>query len=104
MFQYVELEHQDRFGLIPGVLPSTGLWYLQFADDTVLLANSASLANRLLHGVQRNGHSFGLSLNTAKCEHLALNSQKHIYFHTGNPTALPANIAEARGWATRCHQ
>ena len=70
MFQYVELEHQDRFGLIPGVLPSAGLWDLQFADDTALLANSASLANRLLHAIQRHGHSLGLSLNTAKCEHL----------------------------------
>ena len=54
-------------------------------NDTVSLANSASLANRLLHGVQRHGHSLGLSLNTAKCEHLALNSQERLYFRSGNP-------------------
>lgn len=55
------------------------IWDLQFADDIVLMTNSAQLANRLLHGVQRHGYRFDPELNLEKCEHLALHSPEHIY-------------------------
>lgn len=86
MFKYVEVEHIDRFGEIAAPLSKPEpIWDLQFADDTVLLANSAELACRLLHGVQRHGYLFGLELNPEKCEHLAFNSESRVYFRTGNP-------------------
>ena len=81
MFKYVEAEHIDRFGEIAAPLSKPEpIWDLQFADDTVLLANSAELACRLLHGVQRHGYLFGLELNPEKCEHLAFNSESRVYF------------------------
>lgn len=86
MFKYVEAEHLQRFGYIaPPLNKPVPVWDLQFADDTVLLANSAELANRLLHGVQRHGYLLGLELNPDKCEHLAFNSEKRVHFRTGDP-------------------
>lgn len=89
MFNYVEAEHEMRFGLIPSVFPTTPpSWDLQFADDMVLMANSAQLANRLLHGVQRHGFRFGLELNADKCEHIAVNSEETVHMRTGDKLHL----------------
>ena len=84
--KYVEVEHIDRFGKIAAALSKPEpIWDLQFADHTVLLANSAELACRLSHGVQRHGYLFGLELNLEKCEHVAFNNECRVYFRTGNP-------------------
>ena len=60
LFHDVENQYTSLFGLIPGVIHTPSpLWDLVYADDTVLLSNSAQ---------------------HAKCDHLRLNSDQRICY------------------------
>ena len=81
LFHDVENQYTSLFGLIPGVIHTPSpLWDLEYADDTVLLSNSAQHATRMLHLIQHFGAQPGLLLNEDKCDHLRLNSDQRIYY------------------------
>ena len=64
-----------RFGYVaPPLNQLSPLSDLQFADDTILIANSAELSSRMLHDMGC----------PAKCEHLAFNSEQRVYFRSGD--------------------
>ena len=50
------------------------LWDLEYADDTVVMARSGSLVERILHLLMKRADLVGLKLHSHKCEHLRLNS------------------------------
>ena len=68
---------------------------LEYADDTVLLSNSADQLTRLLHLVQEEGRIRGLTLNEDKCEHMSLNTTRRIYYQPSTSTPCPASSAQA---------
>ncbi len=81
MFQDVEDSYVAQYGLLSGVInTSSPLWDLEYADDTVLLSNSAEQITRLLHLLQREASVRGLLLNFDKCAHLRLNSLERVPF------------------------
>ena len=81
LFHDVELKHENTYGMLAGVINAPSpLWDLEYADDTVLLSNSAEQLNRMFHLIQHEGSKRGLILNEDKCEHLRLNSEASIYY------------------------
>ena len=62
-------------------------WDLEYADDTVLLFNSAQQLTRLLHLLQREAYIRDLTLNFDKCAHLRLHSTERASFssHFSSP-------------------
>jgi len=53
---------------------------LDYADDTVLMAGTAALANALLQEVQREAEPYGLRLNEGKTERIAMDSDAPVFF------------------------
>ena len=81
LFHDVELKYENTYGMLARVInPPSPLWDLEYADDTVLLFNSAEQLTRMLHLIQHEGSKRGLILNEDKCEHLRLNSEASIYY------------------------
>ena len=81
VFHDVELKYENTYGMLAGVINTPSpLWDLEYADDTVLLSNSAEQLTRMLHLMQHEGSKRGLILNEDKCEHLRLNSEASIYY------------------------
>ena len=79
LFFDVERSYISQFGLLSGVINTPfPFWDLEYADDTVLLSNSAQQITRLLHLLQREAHIRGLTLNLDKCAHLRLHSDSRI--------------------------
>ena len=79
LFFEVEQSYISQFGLLSGVINTPfPFWDLEYADDTVLLSNSAQQITRLLHLLQREAHVRGLTLNVDKCAHLRLHSDSRI--------------------------
>ena len=62
LFSLVVMEPMDELGPTPGI--ALQLWYL---DDGIFIGNRPEVAS-LLRKLQSAGTSFGLQLNTAKCE------------------------------------
>ena len=56
---------------------------LEYADDTVLLARTAEIAEKLLRVTEREAAKYGLSLNKGKPCRLAYNAQEHVRFVDG---------------------
>ena len=81
LFRHVETQYHNNFGLISGVINTPSpLWDLEYADDTVLLSNSAEQITRLLHLLPCEGSQRGLLLHEDKCEHLRLNSDTRVFY------------------------
>ena len=81
LFHDVETSYVSQFGLLSGVINTPfPFWDLEYADDTVLLSNSAQQITRLLHLLQREALIRGLTLNLEKCAHLRLHSNSRIPF------------------------
>ena len=77
----VERSYISQFGLLSGVINTPfPFWDLEYADDIVLLSNSAQQITRLLHLLQREAHIRGLTLNLDKCAHLRLHSDSRVLF------------------------
>ena len=97
LFHDVELTYEHTYGMMAGVINTPSpLWDLEYADDTVLLSNSAEQLNRLLHLIQYEGKQRGLILNEDKCEHLKLNSDSQI-FYAKAPYAAPCTCEYCTG-------
>ena len=70
-------------------------WDLKYADDTVLLSNSAQQITRFLHLLQREAGVRGLTLNLDKCALLRLHSDSRIPF---SPSLLsPCDCSHCSG-------
>ena len=81
LFHDVETSYISQYGLLSGVINTPfPFWGLEYADDTVLLSNSAQQITRLLHLLQREAYVRGLTLNIDKCAHLRLHSDARISF------------------------
>ena len=94
LFESAESQYIVEHGIISGVNRlGTSLWDLEYADDTVLLSNSFAQAQIFLHLIQKEGARRGLFLNFDKCEHLALNSSRRVYY---DPQYLPTQVEDLR--------
>ena len=93
LFHTVEERYASQYGEIPGVFYTPKpVWDLEYADDTVLLSNSADQLTRLLHLVQEEGRIRGLALNEEKCEHMSLNTNRRIYYQPSTSTPCPCQF------------
>ena len=87
LFYDVDNSYVSQFGLLSGVINTPfPFWDLEYADDTVLLPNSAQQITRLLHLLQREAHIRGLTLNIEKCAHLRLHSDSRIPYSPSLPS------------------
>jgi len=58
---------------------------LEYADDTVLIARTAEIANEILHAVEAEAAKYGLYLNKAKTCRIACDSEELVHFTSGEP-------------------
>ena len=81
----VEQLMQQNDQLLPWVHSANHpLFDLAYADDTVLMGQSAAVVERALHHVQNTAEQYNLKLNLAKCEYMSMNAiSNNITFTDG---------------------
>ena len=65
--------------------PIMAVMDLEYADDTVLLARSAEVANKLLRATEREAAQYGLKLNRGKRADSHTTQRKQLPTQTGYP-------------------
>ena len=60
---------------------------LFYADDTIIMSQTAEAAEIVLHRIQQESHKYALKLNETKCTHLQMNAIQRIRFDNG--TSVP---------------
>ena len=79
----VDREVEEHFGHKPWVHSAANpVTDLAYADDTLVVARTAEVAETILHSIQRTAKQYGLELNLGKCEVVQINSQQEIAFFT----------------------
>ena len=56
---------------------------LLYADDTLLIAKTTAMANKMLHLVEKESEYYDLALNKNKCNHISFHHNANIRFHNG---------------------
>ena len=70
----------------------TSTFDLEFADDTVLVARTAEVMNRLLECVERIAGRYGLVFNKDKTHRLSINSEEAVMFANGTPVPRKTHV------------
>ena len=70
----------SRWSSMSELLGDTELLY---ADDTLLVGSEKKAVEKLLHAIENQSNRYGMKLNKAKCETLALNFKGKIKFQDG---------------------
>eukprot|EP00969_Alexandrium_andersonii_P257729 11395160-Alexandrium_andersonii.AAC.1 len=78
-----EVEMALRASIPLALTPVFSFGDIEYADDTVIVAKTAKVANFILRTLQKKAGERGLELNKEKTAELAINSDEKIFFEDG---------------------
>ena len=61
---------------------------LFYADDTIIMAQTAEAVEIILHRIEVESHKYALKLNQGKCIHIRMNAIHRIHFRQGNTVPI----------------
>ena len=84
-----------------GMLPRFTFMELLYADDTMLVGNSARAINRLLLEIEIESGYYNLRLNRTKCLSMCMYGSNHIHFQDGTVMKQASEVTYLGGTLTK---